>query len=422
MEPLRAYTGTKRKLLIALDIGTTCSGASYSVLESGRIPEIKAVTRFGDQEHVGGDSKVPSILLYNRNDGRFLAAGSKAIKMEENFSGGVPPWYKVEWFKLHMRPNPRLTNHITKAIPALPPKLGIVDIFADYLRYLYTSVLDFIQETLPMSAVSCEREFVITHPNGWEGVQQFQLRRAAITGGLIPDTDDARARIHFVTEGEAGLHFCIRQGLVANGLKNGEGVLVIDAGGGTIDMSAYGRKSSSGEDHYYETCAPQYRLRDSSFSEDVQHIASCFDKTTKLRFSNIDEPQYVKFGRPSDRCEALGISCGQIRINGLSVFLIGGFSASNWLYQTLKASLHASGLELLRPDSHLNKAVADGAVSYYIDHLVKARVSKYTYGIASYTPYNIANVEHRRRLASVFTDSDGVDNVQHIFSPILPKV
>ncbi|KAG0698672.1 hypothetical protein DFH29DRAFT_84864 [Suillus ampliporus] len=46
----------------------------------------------------------------------------------------------------------------------------------------------------------------LNYPNGWEGAQQTKMRCVAAHGGLIPDTDDGRARIRFVTEGEASLH------------------------------------------------------------------------------------------------------------------------------------------------------------------------------------------------------------------------
>jgi len=46
METARAnYTGLSRKLVVALDIGTTYSGAAYALLDPGKIPEIKSVTR-----------------------------------------------------------------------------------------------------------------------------------------------------------------------------------------------------------------------------------------------------------------------------------------------------------------------------------------------------------------------------------------
>lgn len=42
--------------------------------------------------------------------------------------------------------------------------------------------------------------FILTTPNGWEGVQQDCMRRAAIKGGLV-DQNGGR-RIKFVTEAE----------------------------------------------------------------------------------------------------------------------------------------------------------------------------------------------------------------------------
>ena len=39
------YSGSSRKLVIALDIGTTFSGAAYALLDPGEIPQIQSVTR-----------------------------------------------------------------------------------------------------------------------------------------------------------------------------------------------------------------------------------------------------------------------------------------------------------------------------------------------------------------------------------------
>jgi len=39
------YSGPSRKLVVALDIGTTFSGAAYALLEPGQVPETQFVTR-----------------------------------------------------------------------------------------------------------------------------------------------------------------------------------------------------------------------------------------------------------------------------------------------------------------------------------------------------------------------------------------
>ena len=49
--------------------------------------------------------------------------------------------------------------------------------------------------------------------------QQAQMRQAAIRAGLVPDTDAGRARVCFVTEGEASLHLCIQRGLTTPAME-----------------------------------------------------------------------------------------------------------------------------------------------------------------------------------------------------------
>jgi len=46
METARArYSGLSRKLVVALDIGTTYSGAAYALLDPGEVSQIRSVTR-----------------------------------------------------------------------------------------------------------------------------------------------------------------------------------------------------------------------------------------------------------------------------------------------------------------------------------------------------------------------------------------
>ncbi len=77
-----------------------------------------------------------------------------------------------------------------------------------------------------------------------------------VYGGVIPDTNEGKARIRFVTEGEASLHACVLAADVLSvrthprvchrGLSNAfaqstsnHGFLIADAGGGTLDLSSY---------------------------------------------------------------------------------------------------------------------------------------------------------------------------------------
>lgn len=123
-----------------------------------------------------------------------------------------------------MSPKTLRTSEHTKKIPPLPENKTVIDLFADFMRYLYECAKTYIQEThasgaAVFSSFSDRIEYVLAHPNGWKGVQQDQMRRAAILAGLIPDTEEGRARVQCVTEGEASLHYCIQNGFATQSVK-----------------------------------------------------------------------------------------------------------------------------------------------------------------------------------------------------------
>ena len=109
-------------------------------------------------------------------------------------------------------------------IPPLPANKTIVQVFGDFLRYLYKCTRTYIEQTHAggvelWSSLEGHVDFVLTHPNGWEGPQQAQMRSAAIHGALIPDSPDGHARVQFVTEGEASLHYCISNNYSSDVIK-----------------------------------------------------------------------------------------------------------------------------------------------------------------------------------------------------------
>ena len=102
--------------------------------------------------------------------------------------------------------------------------MNVVEVFADFLRYLLECASSYIQDTHAngpdlWNSVKSDIDFVLSHPNGWEGTQQSEMRRAALLAGLIPDNATGHSRLSFVTEGEASLHFSIDNGLPAGAMK-----------------------------------------------------------------------------------------------------------------------------------------------------------------------------------------------------------
>lgn len=121
-------------------------------------------------------------------------------------------------FKLHLRPGVD-----SPEIPPLPHRKTATSVLADFLRYLFDCAKIFIEETHPSGhalwlSLQNNIQFVMAHPNGWEGKQQNQMRDAAVVAGLIPNSDAGHDRLRFVTEGEASLHFCIENGLATEAI------------------------------------------------------------------------------------------------------------------------------------------------------------------------------------------------------------
>ena len=95
----------------------------------------------------------------------------------------------------------------------LPKGKTIVDLFADFIRYLYDSTVAHIKEVEPTGELLWKNfgptvELVLTHPNGWEGKQQELMRKAVVQAGIFNE-EEARSRVFFVTEGEASFNYCV---------------------------------------------------------------------------------------------------------------------------------------------------------------------------------------------------------------------
>ena len=71
---------------------------------------------------------------------------------------------------------------------------------------------------------------------------------------------------------------------------------------------------------------------------------------------------------------------------------------------------------------HRAKAVANGAVSFYINHYVTARVAKVSYGIGGSINYVPGDREHARRSQNRWTRPSGLEMISGAFVTVLERV
>ncbi|KAH9850843.1 hypothetical protein C2E23DRAFT_869587 [Lenzites betulinus] len=473
MPSLRKYGGPVRKLVLGIDVGTTYSGVSYAILDPGEVPTVEGVRRFPGQENAAGDNKIPSILYYS-SDGKVHSIGAEAAAPGMVLEAEDLNLTFVEWFKLHLRPSRLDAVGTALALRPLPSGKSVVDVFADFLAYLYRCTRSYISDVHASGDSIWESfedriDFVLSHPNGWEGLQQGKMREAAVKAKLVPDTAAGHARVHFITEGEASLNYCVRHGFANTAIQTGTGITIVDAGGGTIDISSYSFVSSapiSVEEVVSAECLLQgstrvnvraekflrEHLRDSAYGndEDIISMLEHFDKSTKPVFKDATEPSYIKFG--SMRCNdpKVNIRRGQLTLSGqdmesffkpsldaiiesmqkqrqsagvplTTVFLVGGYAASPWLNAALQTKLKGLGLRLFRPDSNTSKAVAEGAVMFYLENFVSARVTRSTYGLEVSVLYEQSDPEHHSRCAEKYTNVAGEVRLRNGFSTIIKQ-
>ncbi|KAF5321963.1 hypothetical protein D9619_002083 [Psilocybe cf. subviscida] len=445
------YEGTKTKLVLAFDVGTTYSGISYCILEPSQVPQVKGITKFPAQDLVHGPSKIPSVIYYDK-DGAVRAIGAEALCDGMYEKAQEEAWIKVEWFKLQFCSSNVASPNISvnTFISPLPPEKSAVEVLADYYKYLLSCAREFIQESVPdgeslwKSVKANGIHFVLPHPNGWGELQQCQMRKAAIKAKLVKDRPSRYSRISFVTEGEASLHFALSNGLPLGSVSKTN---LLDVKYKEISVRRCHLEGSMFVSRRLENLLHD-RLRGSKFAEDVAHMAACFDKHTKLRFKQKEEPQYIKFGAARDNDEIHEIRFGQLKVTGddiascfepavnrivndieeiikdapahtviKRVILVDGLATNDWLYHCYHSP---ASTDLTKISTRSSKAVADGAISFHLTHAVQARVVATTYGARVAISFNRFSTYHERKRHLVKFWPNGTPHL-NAFSKILSK-
>ncbi|KAG8917973.1 hypothetical protein FRC02_002740 [Tulasnella sp. 418] len=222
--PERApYRGTGISLVISIDFGTTFSGSSWALLEPQQIPDVIDVSGYAGQEFQASSTKVPTVLYYDQS-GKVRAAGSEIFDPDMMLDAREEGWKRVEWFKLLLRPRGPDDSLAGAPISPLPAGKTIVQVVGDYLSYMSRASIDHFKNQMVGSDDIWEKVknkviYVLCHPNGWDTYQHEEMRRAAVHGGLVPSNEDGRSRIHFVSEGEASLHWCVLNGVSKRALQ-----------------------------------------------------------------------------------------------------------------------------------------------------------------------------------------------------------
>ncbi|EGY19895.1 Hsp70-like protein [Verticillium dahliae VdLs.17] len=194
----------KAQLIVGIDFGTTFSGVAFAFATNNEAKEDIITEWPGAGSYT--KQKIPTVLYYDQYQ-KVVGWGPDIADALAPTGYPKPGVQKVEWFKLQL-----MLSGNTRCD----------------LRYKRPSGEVFNREERNI-------RYYLTVPAIWNDAGKAATRAAAIQAGFLRDENDNRLTL--VSEPEAAAIFCSKTGLL--NLKVHDAVLIVDCGGGTVDLIAY---------------------------------------------------------------------------------------------------------------------------------------------------------------------------------------
>ncbi|EAW24046.1 Hsp70 family protein [Aspergillus fischeri NRRL 181] len=237
----------KGKLVVGVDYGTTFTGVSYAFLGETSLPIIKLVRSWPAPYGHVHCTKVPSRIAYPQGNCA-IQKHSWGFRIEH----GVPAF---SWTKLLLDSGVDITEFSDRALEAatamgimkLPHGKIAIQVVTEFLREVYVHICRELEKVLaelcpPLRLRDVHMEFWFTTPAVWSDQIQFEYKEAAIRAGFGPSDDRPDDTIYMLCEPEAAALATFKtMPLCGPGMqiKPGDGVLICDCGGGTVDVTSY---------------------------------------------------------------------------------------------------------------------------------------------------------------------------------------
>ncbi len=225
------------RLVIAIDFGTSRSGFSYAFTGEKK-PYVEIGYPNADSPYV----KAPTHLLYSpkgniENPKEDWGWGAKKRLAKLRVENKAKNYDLIENFKMELYEGkdidpsngPIWTTNSKR-------KKFVVDMIADYLKLLKNFAISKIFNTTAGNLREEEILWCLTIPAIWDDSSKVLMRKAAEKAGLVKQYND-EIHLWLVLEPEAAAWYC--QEKEAHQLTVGKYFMVIDCGGGTIDITSY---------------------------------------------------------------------------------------------------------------------------------------------------------------------------------------
>ena len=225
--------GKSFEVVVAIDFGTSRSGFAYKFKESD-----DSVFRDLWPDSPINFPKTATHLLVSPT-GEIEAWGYTAMKKlaELRAKKTAKDYYFARNFKMELhsgkkdRIGPYIINENNRE------KIYVIDLIAKYIRLIKDEALKEIKNSTSGELKDKEIRWCLTIPAIWKDEDKDLMRRAAQKAGLIGSSDDEAERLFLVLEPEAAAIFCQEEDKKA--LTPGTKIMIVDCGGGTVDITVH---------------------------------------------------------------------------------------------------------------------------------------------------------------------------------------
>ncbi|GAA5899591.1 hypothetical protein JCM6882_001158 [Rhodosporidiobolus microsporus] len=466
------------KLSVGVDFGTTFTGIAYgsSRLFAGQIRQILSWP--GSYETY---RKVPTCILYEQHDpsqeAKIVSWGIEA--KNATVTRGL---IKCEWFKLLLSPESLRSGVPDPWLPPLPVGKNVVDVISDFLRCVWRYARRMITEEIGSIVDLNAADVLLTVPASWDAAASSLMRESALRAGLVQSSRGGdtrwRDRLQIITEPEAGaIHASTLATL--HHLRPSQCFLLCDAGGGTVDSGVYKLMGQLAELEIAEMCVRQGAntgslFVDLKFEELLRRILKdhpvhlepasmatfihAFAEGDKLAYHGTAEDddaifRFNCFNVEDSHDPAVGLEFGELAIPGKvlktevfdpvieqvldlisaqmsrvperldAIVMIGGFSASEYLYTRVRQAFGATVPVIVRPQD-CDTATLRGAARYGLGlkmgkGAVSSVIAPRSYCMKSKLPAE--EEDHWRRPEFVATNDGGTVVCENRLSYLIAK-
>ncbi|CAB5126864.1 unnamed protein product [Rhizophagus irregularis] len=208
------------EVIVAIDFGTISSGYAYA--NKSNPGEITVENKWDGFKSY----KTPTIIKYDESYSSIISWGFSALPEKPKKRRNVNQSKPIELFKLFL----------FKEKSFLPDNLNYKKVISDYLNKLSEMIKGRVSTHWPSLDFYNQVLIVLTVPVEFDDDAIAIMRDCAFNANLIKERDSNY--LFFITEPEAAAIHCLNS-LEKNRLKPGDSFIVVDCGGGTVNLTSH---------------------------------------------------------------------------------------------------------------------------------------------------------------------------------------